>query len=480
MLFEAITALAVAWTVTSLLESLWQPQPDLPRVGANPGPLGLRAWWARWKWYQTGHRDIIQHYDQQKSHGFNYIIHTITGNTVVLAPRFLGELNMLPESQLSSTAALVDSVLGEYSGVDLLLRDHLTSDICRGSLTRNLPTFLPLMSEELDDAMLEMLNPKTGKESYVAFELLYSIIHRISSQISVNVEITKFILLPFPSSLRRLIAPLIPQRNNIFRQRKSARDVLFPSRNVVAGDEPSVLKLFIESKKDHDPDSLTARLLLLTAAALHTSTMAATHALFDLCAMPEYVGALRAEAQSALAESGGVWQYSTIKNLRQLDSFLKESQRVNQSTFLGFDRKVMSTIKLSDGTILPAGSLIMMPGGPMSGDQEYYKNPGSFDGRRFCSPAANLSDDTSKATGGMTQDYTGIEPGNLSWGNGRFTCPGRWYGAAMIKLILANVLIRYDISFPEGQTERPANTKYDTEVHPDFGAKVCFAKRGLD
>lgn len=64
--------------------------------------------------------------------------------------------------------------------------------------------------------------------------------------------------------------------------------------------------------------------------------MAATHALFDLCAMPEYVGALRAEAQSALAESGGVWQYSTIKNLRQLDSFLKESQRVNQSTFRKF------------------------------------------------------------------------------------------------------------------------------------------------
>lgn len=60
------------------------------------------------------------------------------GDTFVLAPKFLTELNMLPESKLSSTAALVDSVLGKYSGVDLLLRDHLTSDICRGSLTRNL------------------------------------------------------------------------------------------------------------------------------------------------------------------------------------------------------------------------------------------------------------------------------------------------------------------------------------------------------
>lgn len=175
------------------------------------------------------------------------------------------------------------------------------------------------MSEELDDAMLEMLNPKTGRgklttqrsgtfknilftdscqklwstpESYVAFELLYSIIHRISSlvfvgrqhchdlawtravrDLPVNVEITKFILLSFPSSLRNFIAPIIPQPNNIFRQRKLARDVLFPFGNVVAGDEPSVLKLLIESKKDHDPDSLTARLLLLTAAAVGANSI---------------------------------------------------------------------------------------------------------------------------------------------------------------------------------------------------------------
>lgn len=60
------------------------------------------------------------------------------GDTIVLAPKFLSELNMLPESKLSSTAALVDSVMGQYSGVDLLLKDHLTSDICRGPFTRNL------------------------------------------------------------------------------------------------------------------------------------------------------------------------------------------------------------------------------------------------------------------------------------------------------------------------------------------------------
>ena len=45
---------------------------------------------------------------------------------------------MLPESSLSATAALVDSVLGSYSGVDILLRGHLSTDVCRGTFTKNL------------------------------------------------------------------------------------------------------------------------------------------------------------------------------------------------------------------------------------------------------------------------------------------------------------------------------------------------------
>lgn len=61
--------------------------------------------------------------------------------------------------------------------------------------------------------------------------------------------------------------------------------------------------------------------------------MAITHAVFDLCTMPEYVEPLRSEAQAALAQDNGEWQISTIKRLCRLDSFLKESQRVNQSMF---------------------------------------------------------------------------------------------------------------------------------------------------
>lgn len=61
--------------------------------------------------------------------------------------------------------------------------------------------------------------------------------------------------------------------------------------------------------------------------------MALTHCIFDLCARPEYLEPLRAEAKAALVQDNGKWQLSTLSRLRKLDSFLKESQRMNQSTF---------------------------------------------------------------------------------------------------------------------------------------------------
>ncbi|KAI0841505.1 cytochrome P450 [Hypoxylon sp. FL0890] len=493
MLLEIIILGGATWAITILVGSLFQSKTGLPRLGPDPGPLGLRTWWARWKWYKEGHENFIRNYEQLKS--TNYVAQTMMGDTVVLAPKFLNELNMLPESKLSSTAALVDSVMGQHTGVDLLLEDHSTSDICRGPLRKNLPTFLPRMAEELRAAMAERLSQSTVENpvTYTAYELLFSFIHRITSlvfvgkpycydpvwtsaltELPIHVEITKFILLPFPAFLRRIIAPLIPRRNRIFRDRAAVRDLLFPrSEKIAVKEEPSVMQLFIQSGKHTDPDKITARLLILTAAALHTSSMAITHAIFDLCAMPEYIEPLRSEAQTALSQDNGKWQLSTIKRLRRLDSFLKESQRLNQSTFFGFDRKVMSPIELSDGkTVLPRGAVIAIPGVLMARESEFYDDPQRFDGFRFY-----RADEDDVGSTNTQQDYTGIEPGNLSWGSGRFTCPGRWYAAAMIKLIVANLLLEYDLSFPSGQTERPPNTKYDTEVHPDFKQKIVLRRR---
>ncbi|KFA76412.1 hypothetical protein S40288_04820 [Stachybotrys chartarum IBT 40288] len=114
----------------------------------------------------------------------------------------------------------------------------------------------------------------------------------------------------------------------------------------------------------------------------------------------------------------------------------------------------MSLVRLSDGKVLPRGASAMVPGGPISRDSIFYEDAGRFDGLRFYRP--NGEDDA--APGNTQQDYTAIESGNLSWGNGR-------------------LLLEYDVSLPNGQAERPSNFKYDTEVHPDFGQKIVLRKR---
>lgn len=79
-------------------------------------------------------------------------------------------------------------------------------------------------------------------------------------------------MLPFPALLRPLVAFMIPQPRRLAKRRAAVRNLLFPpTSRSLSKDELSVMKLLIEGGKDTDPESLTARLLLLTAAAVSTT-----------------------------------------------------------------------------------------------------------------------------------------------------------------------------------------------------------------
>lgn len=60
--------------------------------------------------------------------------------------------------------------------------------------------------------------------------------------------------------------------------------------------------------------------------------MATIQAVYNLCAMPDYIAALRLEAQTVLQDSQGAWNVEKLNKLHRLDSFLKESQRLYPSS----------------------------------------------------------------------------------------------------------------------------------------------------
>lgn len=138
------------------------------------------------------------------------------------------------------------------------------------------------------NATLSLITVTLDSVSYNAYELVYTMIHRVSSRVFVgkqfchdeswvaavaalplDVEAVKAALLPFPAFLRSLVALVLPARRRLTRNHANVRNLLFPSSNLAQSrEELTVLKFLIQTSKDSDPDSLASRLLLLTAAAV--------------------------------------------------------------------------------------------------------------------------------------------------------------------------------------------------------------------
>lgn len=81
-----------------------------------------------------------------------------------------------------------------------------------------------------------------------------------------------------------------------------------------------------EDKKDAQLQ--TELQLILSAAAIHTTTNLAAECLFDLAARPELQEVLREEASEVLEKDGGWAKKESMARLKKMDSFIKEVQRL--------------------------------------------------------------------------------------------------------------------------------------------------------
>ncbi len=124
--------------------------------------------------------------------------------------------------------------------------------------------------------------------SFVAYDLIYSLVSRISSRAFVggptcyneawieavnafpmDVEKVKFTLLLFPAFMRSWIVGFLPQRWRLTRNHKNVRNLLFPASKLAKSQEDfTVLNFLLQTSKDTNPETLTSRMILLTAAAV--------------------------------------------------------------------------------------------------------------------------------------------------------------------------------------------------------------------
>jgi cytochrome P450 len=130
------------------------------------------------------------------------------------------------------------------------------------------------------------------------------------------------------------------------------------------------------------PGRFTHEVMALWFGSIHGLSISATFALFALCNHPEYAEPLRAELQS----DEWVKFIETSNGLPLLDSFIKESARMQPMDHMTSRRVALKPFSLSNGAKINSGDWICMPLKSMLSDPQYYPTPDQFDGFRFVRP----------------------------------------------------------------------------------------------
>jgi len=117
-------------------------------------------------------------------------------------------------------------------------------------------------------------------------------------------------------------------------------------------------------------------------------------------------------------------------------------------------------------------------------DPNIHPNPDLFDGFRFSNlekeqqgndPAfiANLGGSGS----GTLFKLVTTTPDYLVWGYGRHACSGRFFAVLVLKIVLAHVVLRYDVKFEKGRDVRPEDVVGGFNRFPNPHAKVLLRKK---
>lgn len=102
------------------------------------------------------------------------------------------------------------------------------------------------------------------------------------------------------------------------------------------------------------------------------------------------------------------------------------------------NRYVEKDIKLSDGTILPQGSRIMVASNFM--DPTIYTEPEKFDAARFLKMRQQPGQENS-------WQFVTTSPAHTLFGHGQHACPGRFFASNEVKIALCYLLLKYDWRF---------------------------------
>ncbi|KAJ6557715.1 cytochrome P450 [Mycena capillaripes] len=409
----------------------------------------------------------------------------------------ISEVAAAPEDLLSFHQGIGDNIESDFTMGEPITRNPYHGHAIRGGLTRNLARCFLEVSDELVCAFDEVLALEDEWKLVPVLPSMMQIVARVSNRLlvglplcrdqeylnfninyTINIFLRGRLIALLPDVLKPILSPFIAARNTLMNRMLKFVGPMIEERlrneNEFGSeweDKPvDLLSWLLELAEgpERTPPALALRMLAVNMAALHSTSSALTSALYDLTTYPNHIEPMRAEAKRAVQQEG--WTKAAINNMHMIDSFLRESQRLNGSKLIALPRKVVAKegFTFSDGTNVPYGAILGVSGRVVHYDPANYENAAVFDGFRFSR--------VREGEGGPARPMVATGVDHLSFGHEPNACPGRFFAAMELKAMLAHILIHYDVR-AEQEGVRPRDTMIGLHISPSRKGKIWMRKR---
>ncbi|KAI4595665.1 hypothetical protein KJ359_006654 [Pestalotiopsis sp. 9143b] len=417
--------------------------------------------------------------------------------------KYLNELKKIPDHIVSMEAAVDEHMESKYTRIETVV--PIVPHTIKADLTPGLVRLNPLLSKEVQEVIdLEMPECSDWTSINIHHKLL-RIVGMVSGRIFIGpelgrkeeyldaainytmevMEVQRGVQSMRPW-LRPFLANRLPAAKRLDQRIKAFGDFMSPvvQKRLALADSPDkpddMLQWLIGTRAkftDKASQNLPRVQLGISFAAIHTTVLTATNVFYSVAALPDFIPELREEINQALSENGGVFTSNALQSMKKLDSFLKETLRFYPASMASFQRKVLKTFTLSDGQVIPAGVIIEVPAVAISFDPELFPQPEKFDPLRFYKLRQKARDGGGSSESAALNQFVSVSQNSLTFGYGRHACPGRFFAANELKMILSNMLLKYDIGLANGATERYPNMEFAHMSIPDPAKELIFKKR---
>ncbi|KAF7307834.1 Cytochrome P450 [Mycena kentingensis (nom. inval.)] len=441
---------------------------------------------------------------------------------LVSGKRMIADLRKAPDDVLSSLAGVNSLLFLEYTCGKETYHDPYHIPVVRTDITHNIAPCFPAMHDEVVGSFNELLPLRPGEwKSFPAMQTFLPLISRVSNRyfigmkcrdpelidltthFSENVIFDAAWLSLTPVFLRPIAARLFGHLESATRtavkhlgptlQRRIELDEKYGSD--WPKERPNDLLTWVLDMNRGQPERRTiVRIcrvfLILVFGSLHTSTQALLHALYHLATKPKYLEPLREEVASVVREEG--WTKTAVDKMAKLDSFLKECARVSPGLagviFISREKnqaedslQSMAFAKRSKTSPSPTGrrfqlehlsAFLSQSKHPRQGAFSFlnYPNAHEFDGFRF-SRMRELDGDSTK------HHFVTVGSEFMFFGIGRHACPGRFLAASQLKLIMAHLVLHYNMKMKDGVRVRPPDKWLGFMGAANSKAEIMFQRR---